>query len=91
MSKWIKCSERLPDVPQGSDKDFIVCVRRAHNWKSYVFAASYLNGKALYSEEDDADEDGMISVTGWRREMADDEYDTAWHSILCDGDEVTHW
>ena len=91
MSEWISASNAIPEVPKGDDRDFIVCVRRAHNGKSYVFPASYLNRKALYSEDDDADEDGMVYVTGWLREMADDEYDTAWHSILGDGDVVTHW
>lgn len=91
MSEWISVDERLPDVPSGHDKEFIVSVRRAHNGKTYAFSACYLNRKELYSEDDDADEEGLVYVTGWRREMSDDEYDTAWHSILDHGDVVTHW
>lgn len=91
MSDWIKVEDRLPDTPSDSDLEFIVAVRRAHTGKTYVFAANYLNSKELYSEEEEADDEGRICVTGWYYERDDAEYDTAWHQILNPGDTVTHW
>jgi len=87
--KWIACSDRLPEVKKGGEQEFNIAVKRA-NGKTYVFSACYLNEMELYSEEH-GDDEGLLLVTGWRHEMADDEYDTAWHSVIGVGDEVTHW
>lgn len=91
MSEWIKCSDQMPDQPNDSDEQLIVAVKRASNGKTYVFAASFLNKKELYSEEEDADEEGRIYATGWYELRDDPEYETAWYKILEVGDEVTHW
>lgn len=88
---WIPDDERLPDEKPGRDpKEYIVACRRA-NGKTYVFAAHYLNEYRLLSSDDDCPEDG-IPTTGWFYEMLDDgEWDTAWHSVLNEGDCITHW
>lgn len=91
MGDWVKCSDRLPEQTDDSDVEVIVAVKRANNGKTFVFAASFLKNKELYSEEDDADEEGRIYVTGWYVLRDDPEYETAWHQVLTAGDEVTHW
>lgn len=88
--RWISVDERLPDVRAGDNQEVILKVRRA-NGKEYVFAAEYLNRYECYSEDDDADDEGRIYITGWYRLMADEEYDNAWHAVLNDGDSVTGW
>lgn len=90
MSQWIKCSDRLPEAKDDTDTEVILAVKRASG-KTYVFAASFLQNKELYSEEDDADDEGRIYVTGWYELRDDPEYDTAWHQVLNSGDSVTHW
>lgn len=88
---WIPASERKPDNKPGRiPKEYIVAVQRKDG-KTYVFAAYYLNEYRLLTDDDDCPEDG-VPTSGWFIEMADDwEYDTAWHSILNEGDRVTHW
>jgi hypothetical protein len=82
---WISVDERLPSVPENSDRQFIVACRRA-NGKTYVFAASYLNAMEL-----DANDDGDAVFTGWYTEGEHPEY-SSWYEPVCQaGDEVTHW
>ena len=88
--RWISVDERLPDVRAGDNQEVILKVRRA-NGKEYVFAAEYLNRYERYSEDDDADDEVRIYITGWYRLMADEEYDNAWHAVLNDGDSVIGW
>lgn len=86
---WIPVSERLPDVPDGDEREVIVCVKRAHNGQSYSFSARYLNNFPLHSDS----EDEPAFVTGWYDVKEHAEYD-GWYSPLIDsssGDEVTHW
>lgn len=86
---WISVSERLPDVPDGDEREVIVCVKRAHNGQSYSFSARYLNNFPLHSDS----EDEPMIVTGWHDVKEHAEYD-GWYSPLIDsssGDEVTHW
>jgi hypothetical protein len=92
LGAWVDSRDRAPTVKPGNNKEFIVACRRAHNGKTYVFAADYLNAKLLFTDEDDCPEDGK-PFTGWYYEMADDgDYETAWHSVCSqDGDEITHW
>ena len=88
---WIPISEKLPDTPSNTDREFIVAIKRAHNGKTYVMSANYLNAKLLLTDEDDDPEDGS-PFTGWYKEMTDDgDYDTCWHSVETQGDVVTHW
>ena len=91
VREWVQVGERLPDTKPGTEADFIVAIRRAHNGKTYVVPASFLNRFELYSEDEAADDEGRIYVTGWYREMADDEYDTAWHKMETEGDVITDW
>lgn len=91
VREWVPVSERLPETKAGTDADFVVAIRRAHNGKTYVVPASFLNRFELYSEDEAADDEGRIYVTGWYREMADDEYDTSWHKMETEGDVITHW
>lgn len=91
VREWVPVSERLPETKAGTDADFVVAIRRAHNGKTYVVPASFLNRFELYSEDEAADDEGRIYVTGWYREMADDEYDTSWHKMETKGDVITHW
>lgn len=91
MSEWIRVGERLPDVKPGEVKSVIVCVRREHNGKSYVFSANYLNCYELLNEEH-GDEDGIILATGFY----DEDYFNGEEgfSLCCPrdtADEVTHW
>ena len=90
MTRWIDASRESPAM-SGDKKDFIVCVLRNGSDRQYVFAATYLDHFEVYSEGDDGDEDGMAYITGWYQLMADPEYDTAWHSVLNEGDRLTHF
>jgi hypothetical protein len=88
---WVSVDERLPDIPANTSRQFIIACKRAHNDQTYVFAADYLNGLLLQSDDDDCPEEGM-PVTGWYIERNDSDYDTAWHHVCTTtGDEVTHW
>lgn len=92
-SGWVAVKDGLPDVKEGEDRELMVCVRRARNGKSYVFAARYLNQYPLHSEgHPDSDEEGMFLATGWHDVKESADYD-GWYSPLIDveGDEVTHW
>lgn len=92
MSGWIKCSDRLPDTPSDSDTTFIVAVKRAHNGKTYVFSAEWLNQKLLCTPDVDEPEDGL-PYTGWHSIEAHADYEQYWEPLITPGtgDEVTHW
>lgn len=86
---WIEAST-TPDIPKGTEREFIVACRRA-NGKTYVFAACWLNARLLFTDSDDCPEDGE-PFTGWYQERAyDGDYDTAWLLVCNDGDVITHW
>lgn len=87
--QWVPVSERLPEVPDGDEQEVIVCVKRAHDGKSYCFSARYLNNFPLH---DDYDDEPKV-VTGWHDVKEHADYD-GWYSPLIDresGDAVTHW
>lgn len=94
MSKWIKCSDRLPSTPSDSDTTMIVAVFRQRTGKTYVFSAEWLNEKLLRSADDDADdpEDGR-PFTGWFSIQPHDDFEEYWEPLVSpsSGDEVTHW
>jgi len=50
--------------------------------------AVVINPGTLFQQ---VDVEGRIYVTGWYREMADDEHDTAWHKMETEGDVITNW
>ena len=91
MSEWIDASREPPLMGGTDEKDFIVCVVRVGSCRQYVFAATYLDHYAVYSEDGDADDDGMAYITGWYHLMDDPEYETAWHPVLNEGDRLTHF
>lgn len=88
---WISVDERLPEVPKGDSREFIIACRRA-NGRTYVFAAEYLNAKLLLTDDEDCPEDGK-PFSGWYQERDDSsgEYDTCWNPVCQRGDVVTHW
>jgi len=90
---WIAVADRLPDVKEGEEEEVIVCVRRASNGKSYVFAARFLNQYPLHSEwNPDADDEGMFLATGWHDVKESADYDGLYSPLIdTEGDEVTHW
>lgn len=90
-SAWVVAEGRLPEIPAGDSREFIIACQRGHNGKTYVFAAEYLNAKLLLTDDDDCPEDGM-PFTGWYQERDDSsgEY-TAWNPVCQAGDVVTHW
>lgn len=94
MAKWIRCLDRLPLTPKDSDTSFIVAVKRAHNGKTYVFSAEWLNEKLLNSEDADPDEpeDGR-PFTGWHQQVTHADFEQYWEPLIesGSGDEVTHW
>ncbi len=82
---WVRVADRLPEVPEDSEKQFIVACRRK-NGKTYVFAADYLNARQLHN-----DEEGDVTLTGWYIEGSHPDYN-GWFDPVCqEGDEVTHW
>lgn len=88
MSEWIKCSDRLPSQPSGTNKEYIVCA--VADGKQHVFSARWLQGYALYNENEDyGEEDGLTEGHGWYdvKESADYE---GWYEPIKDTD-VTHW
>ena len=94
MNDWIKCSDRLPDTPADTDTTFVVAMKRAHNGKTYVFAADWLNEKRLNKEDPEPDdpEDGT-PFTGWYQLETHADYDQYWEPLVqpSSGDEITHW
>jgi len=91
MAKWIKCSERLPRTPADTDTTFLVAVKRAHNGKTYVFAAEWLNEKLLNRDCEDDPEDG-VPFNGWHLEQTHDDFSEYFVPLIDTvGDEVTHW
>lgn len=88
MSEWISVDERLPDVEFGENQEFIVCVYRKLQDRSYCFAAQYLNAMQLYNEC----EDDERLFSGWHDVKEHADYD-GWYSPLelHEGDKVTHW
>ena len=78
----------MPSIEEGSEKWFIVAVRRKHSERVFTFSAPYLNGVVLeFDEDDDLVERPM---TGW----ASQEYDEdrrIFFPLLSEGDELLAW
>lgn len=87
--EWISAKDRLPEIAANTEQEFIVAIKRAHNGKTYVMAANYLNALMLIATDSDGDE---RPFTGWYKLMTSDgEFDTCWWPQETDGDVVTHW
>lgn len=94
-----------PVINAGTDKDFIVAVRRQHNGKVYTFPATYCNDLPLMSDDPkdadgagwtqreagEDDEDGDVYITGWFDIRSDAEYENRYHPALQKGDELVAW
>lgn len=83
-----------PATPKGTERYFIVAVRRDHNGKVWTFPAQYLNAYPLLFEvcecEAEHSEDGCPS-TGWYSASSDGEYDENYSPLLSPGDELVAW
>lgn len=92
---------KLPDIPVGSEREFICAVYRTHSDKVYTFSATYLNAYRLNyewgcpneksQETCDGCEDGC-PTTGWFTLAGADDEGSQYHSLnLRDGDELRGW
>ena len=93
--QWIACSDRLPEVAEGCQQEFIVCAKHNQSGKVVVMSALYLNAYPLYCDYDDdeADEDGNIPHTGWYDAKSNGD-DANCYTLVNDswyGSTVTHW
>lgn len=97
--EW-KAATDIPDLKRGSQKEFIIAVRRAHNGRAYSFAASYLNAYPLEYRNECPKGDGCTGegcddgcpTTGWFIETGEDDDSTQFHSLnLKEGDEMLGW
>lgn len=90
--RWVPCSERLPEVAQFDQQEFIVSVQRKD--KVITMSALYLNAYPLYCEDhDDADEEGYVPHTGWYDAKSNGD-DANCYTLVNDswyGSTVTHW
>ena len=89
----------LREVPLGTQRTFIVAVRRARSGKVYSWPALYLNGYQLRYEDGGCPcgaeckglEDGC-PTTGWYTESSEGEYDHNYFPLYMDpGDEMVAW
>ena len=99
-AKWFAASVP-PSIPVGTQRSFIVAVRRAHSGKVYSFPAIYLNGYQLVYEtgecpkgngcEGNGCDDGC-PTTGWYSDSSEGEYDHNYAKLaLAPGDEFLAW
>lgn len=96
---WID-GQQTPTIEKGSEKYFIVAVKRAHNGKTYTLPASYLNHYPLQyedmckcdNEEDHERYDGY-PTTGWFTYESSHQYDGSLYENLLSakGDELVAW
>lgn len=90
--RWVPCSERLPEVAQFDQQEFIVSVQRKD--KVITMSALYLNAYPLYCEDhDDADDEGYVPHTGWYDAKSNGD-DANCYTLVNDswyGSTVTHW
>lgn len=98
MSETVWFSPEIPPAtPKGSERYFIVAVRRAHNGKVWTFPAQYLNAYPLLFEVCgcEGEPDGHVSdgcpCTGWYSASSDGEYDENYSPLLSFGDELLAW
>lgn len=91
-AEWIACSDRLPEVPEGDERTFLVSVRRGRYGESFVFEAHYLQDYPLYNEAL-GDEEGEYPATGWFVQVPDIEYEEYYEPVVSksSSDTVTHW
>lgn len=90
-----------PEIPRGTERSFIVAVRRARNGKTYSFPAIYLNAYPLLYESGDCPKgngcagdgcDDGCPTTGWYSESSDGDYDSNYTRLHLDaGDEFLAW
>lgn len=82
-----------PATPKGTERYFIVAVRRSHSGKVWTFPAKYLNAYPLEFEVCGCGvehEDGC-PCTGWYSASSDGEYDENYSPLLSPGDELVAW
>nr|WP_314583521.1 DUF551 domain-containing protein [uncultured Pseudomonas sp.] len=91
--QWIACSDRLPEVAEGCQQEFIVCAKHNQSGKVVVMSALYLNAYPLYCDYDDdeADEDGNIPHTGWYDAKSNGDDANCYSEIDDSRAKVTHW
>lgn len=79
-----------PGIPLGTERNFIVAIRRARNGKIYSFPALYLNAFPLDFEDS---EEWEKPTTGWFSAEANDDGDGSRYSQLHfdPGDEFLAW
>jgi len=83
---WIPSLARLPDTDKCDCSRVIVACHRAHNGKTYVFEALYVN-----EPEDTNDEDGNpVSLISWYSEIEHPRFSSFYEPVCKKGDEVTH-
>jgi len=92
--------DEIPDTPKGTERNFIVAVRRARNGQVYSFPLVYLNAYQLRYEyecpkgdgcEGDGCDDGC-PTTGWYNETGDGDDGSTYSPMHMDpGDEFLGW
>jgi len=97
--KW-HSPDGMPDTPKGTERDFIVAVRRARNGQIYSFPLAYLNAYPLRYEyecpkgdgcEGEGCEDGC-PITGWYSATGDGDDGLTYSPMYMDpGDEFLGW
>ncbi|WIY54106.1 Lar family restriction alleviation protein [Devosia sp. YIM 151766] len=82
-----------PSIPNGSDRYFIVAVRRAQSGNVWTFPAIYLNAYPLEFEvcECETEHDEGCPTTGWYTASSEGEYDENYSALLSPGDELVAW
>ena len=79
-----------PDIPKGTEREFIVAVRRKYNGKVFVFGATFAHH---YENDMHTDEGNEFIADGWYHQGLDSsgEFDRVYRPILDHGDEVVGW
>jgi len=85
--EWISVNDRMPDVNNGGNKEFIVAMYRQSSNDYYVFSAFYLNKMELETYDD------YEIFSGWHLQLNHDNYDEYFEPVCTNGDAnlITHW